>query len=75
MFIKVKVKAGAKEDRLIQKGPESYEIHVRERALEGHANRAVLKRLANILGVPVSKLWIAKGAYSSSKIVSVRTPK
>lgn len=72
MFIKVKVKADAKADRLIQKGPDSYEIHVRERAQEGRANQAVLNRLANVFGVPVGKLWIVKGAHASSKIVALR---
>lgn len=72
MFAKLKVHAGAKEDRLIRKGPDRYEVWVRQPAEDGRANRAVLALLSKHVGIPAGRLWIIKGARASSKIIAVK---
>ena len=67
-FIKVKVHAGQKQNRLEQKAPDSYEIWVKAPAEQGRANEAVKAILAQQLGVAENKLSLVKGATSPSKI-------
>lgn len=72
-YLKVKVRAGARQAAFAEKSPDTYSMHVKEPAENGRANQAVLKRLAEHLGVPVGRLWIVKGAHSPSKIIEVRS--
>ena len=67
-FIKVKVHAGEKQNRLVQKASDSYEIWVKAPAEQGRANEAVKAVLAQYLGVAENKLSLIKGATSPSKL-------
>ena len=67
-YLKVKVHAGEKKNRLEQKAPDSFEIWVKAPAEQGRANEAVRAILAENLGVPESKITLIKGATSPSKI-------
>ena len=67
-FIKVKVHAGQKQNRLEQKAPDAYEIWVKAPAELGRANEAVKAVLAQHLGVAENKLSLIKGATSPSKL-------
>ncbi|WP_428057565.1 DUF167 domain-containing protein [Candidatus Avelusimicrobium alvi] len=67
-YIKVKVHAGEKKNRLEQKSPDSYEIWVKAPAEQGRANEAVRAVLAEHLGLPENKLSLIKGATSPAKI-------
>ncbi len=67
-FIKVKVHAGQKHNRVEQKAPNSYEIWVKAPAEQGRANEAVRTLLARELGVPENKLSLIKGATSPAKL-------
>lgn len=70
-LLRVKVHPGAREDRLVVKGPDAYEAWVRAEAERGQANAAVLGLLAARLGLEAKRLRIVKGATSPSKIVAV----
>lgn len=67
-YLKVKVHAGEKKNRLEQKSPDSFEIWVKAPAQEGRANEAVRALLARHLGVAENKLSLIKGATSPAKI-------
>lgn len=67
-YIKVKVHAGEKKNRLEQKSPDSYEIWVKAPAEQGRANEAVRAVLAAHLGLPENKLSLIKGTASPAKI-------
>lgn len=67
-FIKVKVHAGQKQNRLVQKAPGTFEIWVKAPAEQGRANEAVKIILAQHLGVAENKVSLIKGATSPSKI-------
>ena len=67
-FIKVKVHAGQKQNRLVQKAPDAYEVWVKAPAEQGRANEAVKALLAQYLGVPENKLSLIKGATSPAKL-------
>ena len=67
-FIKVKVHAGQKQNRLVQKAPDTFEIWVKAPAEQGRANEAVKAVLAQHLGVAENKLSLIKGATSPAKL-------
>jgi uncharacterized protein YggU (UPF0235/DUF167 family) len=64
----VRVKPGSKKGPLVQKGADGeLTIYVREQAVEGKANEAVIKLLVEHLGVPRSRVDLASGAASRIK--------
>jgi len=67
-YLKVKVHADEKKNRLVQKAPDSFEIWVKAPAQEGRANEAVRALLAEHLQLPENKLSLIKGATSPAKI-------
>lgn len=67
-YLKVKVHADEKKNRLEQKSPDSFEIWVKAPAQEGRANEAVRALLAAHLGIAENKLSLIKGATSPAKI-------
>lgn len=68
---KIKAHPEANEDRIMRRGPDSYEAWVRAKPKEGRANAAVLHLLSRELGVAAKRLRIVKGASSPSKIVAL----
>ena len=71
-YLKVKVHAGEKKEKLLQKAPDSFEIWVKAPAERGLANAAVRAALAAHLGVAENKLSLVKGATSPAKIFLLR---
>ncbi len=70
MLIKVRVKAGAKNER-VEKTRDRFDISVRERAEGGAANERVLYLLARELSVPIKRLRLVKGHRSPSKTFEI----
>lgn len=70
-YFKLKVHAGARENRLVAKAPDAFEVWVKAPAERGQANAAVLAILAAHLGLPAARLRIIKGSTSPSKIVTL----
>ncbi len=71
-YLKVKVHAGEKKEKLLQKTPDSFEIWVKAPAERGLANAAVRAALAAHFGVLENKLSLIKGAASPAKIFILR---
>lgn len=66
--VSVRVKPGSTKGPLIETGPDGQlTIYVRERAVDGKANAAVVGVLAKHLGVPRSRVELASGATSRMK--------
>jgi uncharacterized protein len=64
----VRVKPGSKKGPLVEAGADGeLTIYVREQAVEGKANEAVVRLLAEHLGVPRSRVQLASGAASRIK--------
>ena len=71
-YIKVKVHADEKKNRLEQAAPDKIEVWVKAPAEQGRANAAVRALLAAHLGLPENKLSLIKGATHPAKIFLVR---
>ena len=64
----VRVKPGSKKGPLVEVGDDSaLTIYVQERAVDGKANEAVTKLLAEHLGVPRSRVELISGATARLK--------
>ena len=71
-YIKVKVHADEKKNRLEQLAADKIEVWVKAPAEQGRANEAVRTLLAAHLNLPENKLSLIKGATSPAKIFLVR---
>ena len=71
MYLKLKVHPNAKENKILQRTEDSFEIFVRAKPVEGKANEVCLDLLAKFLGVPRSKIHMIRGALSRNKIVEL----
>ena len=67
-IVVVRVKPGSKKGPLVETGADGeLTIYVREQAVDGKANAAVVRLLAEYLGVPRSRIELASGATSRTK--------
>lgn len=71
MLIKVKVFPNSKEEEIIKKSEDSYEVKVEEVPVRGEANRAVIKALAFYFNIPESKIRLVKGFRERNKIFEI----
>ena len=71
MYLKLRVIANSKEEKVTRKDPETFLILVRQKAERNMANRRVVEIVARELGIAVGKVRIVSGHQSPSKIVSV----
>jgi len=79
MKIFVKAKTGAKENkvtppllRLIPEAEECYTVSVKERPVEGRANEAITKLLAEHFKVSRSQVRLISGATSKRKVFEIK---
>ena len=71
--ISVQVKPGSKKGPLVQAALDgSLLIYVREPAVEGKANKAVIKILADHFGVTKSRVYLVSGQKSKLKCFEIR---
>lgn len=71
MLIKVKVYTNSKKEEVIQKSPDSFQVKVRAKPIEGQANRAVTKALALFLKLPENKICLVRGSTTRNKIFKI----
>lgn len=67
----VEVKAHSKKGPLVQKLDDRYLVYVREPAVDGMANQAVVRLLSKYLNVAPSAIKLTKGHRSKTKIFSI----
>lgn len=71
MYIKVKVTAGARKEKLIQTASDHFEISVREKAERNMANVRVREMVAEFFKVPIGKVKLISGHHSPGKIFTI----
>ena len=70
-IVTVKVQPKAKSAGVERTGENEFKVRVRAAPEKGRANREVLERLADFLGVPPSRLTILRGETSSLKTIRI----
>lgn len=72
MKISVKVKIKAKEEKVRPLGKNNFAVFVKALPIEGRANEAIIKLLAEYFKVPKSSVGIVSGHKSKNKIVEIK---
>lgn len=72
MYLKVKVIAGAREDKIEKIKETEFKLWVKPKAERNMANKRVIELVAEHLGLPVNKVLIINGHTSPSKLLSIR---
>ena len=71
MRLRIRVKPGAREEKVRREPDGSLLVSVTARAREGKANAAVVKAVAKALHVPKSSVRIVSGLSSRTKTLEV----
>lgn len=71
MKIFVKVKPGAKEEKVVKVDETHYRVSVKEPPVNGRANVAVVNALAAFFKTPKSGVRIVSGFASKEKIIEL----
>jgi uncharacterized protein YggU (UPF0235/DUF167 family) len=72
MYIKVRVVANSKKEKIEQKSEDHFNICVKEKAQRNMANSRIIEIISQYFDVPLSAVRIINGHHSPSKILSVR---
>lgn len=71
MKISVKVKANTSQERIEKTDDTNFLVWIREKPVEGKANEAVRRALAEYLGVAKSRITLIKGQTSKQKVFEI----
>jgi len=71
MKIFVKVKTGAKEEKIEKTDESNYLVSVKERPKKGLANKAVVRILSRYFKVPQKSVVIVSGFSSRQKLIKI----
>lgn len=74
MYIKVKVEAGAKKEKVLKSSKNRYSISVKEPAERNLANNRICEIIASIYEINRKAVRIISGHQSPSKILSINIP-
>ena len=72
MRISVKVKANTSQERIEKIDDTNFLVWIREKPVEGRANEAVIKALAEYFSVAKSDIALIKGQTAKIKIFEVK---
>ncbi|MEI8176779.1 MAG: DUF167 domain-containing protein [Candidatus Omnitrophota bacterium] len=71
MRICVKVKPNAKQQRVEKIDQDHYAVWIREKPVEGRANDAAIRAIADHFHIPPSQVMLIKGQTSREKVFEV----
>ena len=73
--ISVKAKPGSKQgDKVVETTEGSFDVHLKQKPVDGKANEALIKVLAKHFGVRQNDVEIVSGFTSKMKIVEIKKP-
>lgn len=71
MYIKVRVKAGEKKEKIDKKAENTFNVSVKEKAENNQANRRICEIVSSIYGVSLKEVKIVSGHHKSSKLLLI----
>ena len=72
MLIKVKVFPGSKNQKIIKKSEDNFEIKVKAEPQKGKANQETFKIIADYFKIPQSQIKLIKGAKGRNKVFEIK---
>ncbi len=71
MFLKLKVKPGAKTDAITLEADGTWKVKIKAPPVDGRANAYLIRYLSEVLHLAQSKISIKTGSGSSHKLVAI----
>ncbi|MBU4369945.1 DUF167 domain-containing protein [Patescibacteria group bacterium] len=71
MLINVRVFPDSKQEKIIKKTENSFEIKVKEKSVQGQANQAVINVLSLYFNIPNKKIKLVKGFRQRNKVFKI----
>jgi uncharacterized protein (TIGR00251 family) len=71
MILHIKVKPNSKQDLIKQEADGSLKVYVKAEPVDGKANEYLVKFIAEVLGLPKSKVTLLKGETSQFKKLEI----
>ena len=71
MLIKVKAYPSAGKQEIIKKENDSFEIWVKEKPIQGQANRAIITILTDYFKIPRENIKLIKGFKQRNKVFEI----
>jgi hypothetical protein len=71
MKVDIRLIPRSKHNLIIKEDENRFKVYVTSPAIEGRANQALIKRLAEFFGLSKSKIKIIKGKKSRNKIIEI----
>jgi len=75
MLIKVKVWPKSKKEEIVRKSEDSFEIRIKEKPVQGQANRAVVKLLSRYFKISEKRIRLIRGYRKRNKFFEVKVDK
>jgi hypothetical protein len=72
MLIKIRAFPKAKENKVIEKTKDSFDVFVKAKPVKGLANIAIKQVLADYFEISESKLRLVRGLKQSNKIFEIK---
>lgn len=72
MLIKVRAFPGEKEEEVIKKSEDSFDIKIREKPKKGEANKGIIRVLSSHFRIPGTQIKIIKGFRERNKIFEIK---
>lgn len=70
-MIRVKVIANSSKDSIERISDEEFRVHLKEKAIKGKANKALIELLSEYFGKKKSQIKIIRGQISNIKYIEV----
>lgn len=71
MYIKVRVKAGERKEKIDKKAENNFNIAVKEKKENNQANRRICEIVSSFYGVQLKEVKIVSGHHKSGKILLI----
>ncbi len=75
MLIRIKVHSGSRKESIVKKSDNSFEVRVKEKAIMGQANQAVISLLSSYLKIPLSEVKLVRGFKAKNKTFKINEGK
>jgi len=71
MLIKVKVFPNSKQEEIIKKTEDNFEIKIKKKPIQGQANQAVINVLSLYFNIPNEEIKLVKGFRQRNKVFKI----
>lgn len=71
MLIKVKVFPDSKQEKIIKKTEDSFEVRIKQKPIQGQANQAVINVLSLYFNIPNNRVKLVKGFRQKNKVFKI----